>query len=260
MKPSLIIFDIDETLYMNSESRIPENAVAAVQKLKEAGHMLAIATGRAPFEIMDEIKQLPIDFYILANGQLVVRNDEIIYESAIKFDTIKELMADADIAGVYLGFNSATRTFLTGMTNEMHESFAGYHLPMPEISRDIENDESIHQIWYFSDDYTTIAEKYKGKLRFLPWLRNPGADILPIGVSKAVALEKMLEILDDSSYDKIVFFGDGMNDIELIEMVDIGIAMGNAVEPLKAVADFVTKNIEDDGVYHACEQLGLFCL
>jgi len=258
MKPSLIIFDIDETLYDNRKKSFPASTLDALTKLKQAGHALAIATGRGPHELLDEIKELSIDFYILANGQLVMQNDEVIYENAIELDILEEIMVAADTAGVYLGFSSATRTFLTGMTDEMRKAFAGYQLPMPEISKDIKSEEPIHQIWYFSKDYMAIAEKFKEKLRFLPWLRTPGADILPIGVSKALALTKMVEASAGDIYEKTVFFGDGMNDIELIEMADIGVAMGNATPPVKEVANFVTKNIEDDGIYYACEQLGLF--
>jgi len=257
MKPHLIIFDIDETLYINHESRIPESTFEAIDKLKKAGHTIAIATGRSFYAIMDEVKQLPIDFYILANGQLVMRDDEVIYENAIEMELIRELMVDTEAVGIHLGFNTATHSFLTALTDEIRDSFSsGYTLP--KVSQDIENQGSIYQIWYFSGEYTEISEKFKDRLRFIPWIWNGGADILPIGVSKAFALTKMLEVLDDDIYEKTVFFGDGINDIELIEMADIGVAMGNAAEPVKEVADFVTKNIEDDGVYYACEQLGLF--
>jgi len=128
---------------------------------------------------------------------------------------------------------------------------------LPEISKSIERHGAIYQMWYLSEDFADISEKFKDKLRFLPWLAN-GADVVPIGVSKAIGLTKTLEILGDTLPKKIIFFGDGSNDIELIEMADIGVAMGNAVESLKTIADFVTKNIEDDGIYYACEQLGLF--
>jgi len=257
MEPCLIIFDIDETLYINHESRIPKSTLDAISKLKAAGHTLAIATGRAPFELIDETKQLPVDFFILANGQLVVQNDEIIYEKAIDIDIINEIITEAERHGVYIGFNFAAHSAVTGMTDAMRETFSKYYSHLPEVTKDIKNHGSVYQIWYISEDLTDITEKFKDKLKFLPWLRN-GADVIPVGASKAVGLTKTLEILGDTLPKKIVFFGDGMNDLELIEMADIGVAMGNAVEPLKAVANFVTKNIEDDGIYYACEQLGLF--
>ena len=256
MEPYLIIFDIDETLYINHESRIPETTLDAISKLKAAGHTLAIATGRAPFEL-DVVKQLPIEFFILANGQLVLRNEDIIYENPIDIKIINEIMTEARQAGVHIGFNSMTHGSITGITAEVQEIFAKYYSSMPEITKSIDGHEAIYQLWYISEDLTNITEKFGDKLRFIPWAEH-GADVIPVGISKAVGLIKALEVLDDVLPEKIVFFGDGINDIELIEMADIGIAMGNAASAVKEVADFVTKNVEDDGIYYACEQLGLF--
>lgn len=55
-----------------------------------------------------------------------------------------------------------------------------------------------------------------------------------------------------------VAFGDSMNDIEVVQEAGIGVAMGNAVDALKKVADYVTAPIEEDGIYKACEHLHLF--
>jgi len=257
MESCLIIFDIDETLYINHESRIPEGTLDAIHKLKTAGHMLAIATGRALFELIDEVKNLPFDFFILANGQLVLRHDEVIYENPIEQEILQEILADAKEAGVHIGFNSATHSSVTGLTDLMQVAFEKYYTNMPLVAPGIDEHGSIYQIWYLSEDIATVSEKFKDKLRFLPWLSG-GADVIPAGSSKANGLMKTIEALDDVLPKKIVFFGDGINDIELIQMADIGIAMGNAVDALKEVADFVTKNIEDEGIYYACEQLGLF--
>ena len=259
MKPSLIIFDIDETLYINHEDRIPDSTIAAIEKLKKAGHTLAIATGRSLYSIRDREKfnQLPMDFHILANGQLVIKGDEVIYENSIDHKLIHELLKIAKARGIELGFNTATHSFVTDLTDEVRESFFSASR-LPRISKDIEGNGSIYQIWYFSPDYHDLAEQLKDKLRFIPWLTHSGADILPIGISKATALKELLKNFTDNPYQKTIFFGDGANDIELIQLADIGVAMGNGVEALKEVADFVTKNIEDDGIYYACEQLGLF--
>jgi len=257
MEPCLIIFDIDETLYINHENRIPESTLDAISKLKIAGHTLAIATGRASFELIDEAKLLPIDFFIVANGQLVLRNEDIIYENPIDKDVVMEILTEAEAAGVTVGFSSATHSSITKMTDDLQAMFANYYSNMPEVTNSIDSHESIYQIWYISEDFAEVAEKFKDTLRFIPWLGN-GADVIPVGASKAVGLTKALAAIEDVLPEKIVFFGDGINDIELIEMADIGVAMGNACSAVKAVADFVTKNIEDDGIYYACKQLGLF--
>jgi len=256
MVNSLIIFDIDETLYNNHEKHIPNSTLVALEKLKEAGHTLAIATGRAPFELVEAVKTLPFDFFILANGQLVLQGDTVIYENAIEKEILHEILKDAKEAGVHIGFNSATHSSVTGLTPKMRVAFEKYYEIMPEISDCIKSHGAVYQMWYLSEDMAVISEKFKNKLRFLPWLSG-GADVIPTGASKAIGLMKALEFLEILP-QKTIFFGDGMNDIELMEMADIGVAMGNAVAPLKKVADFVTKNIEDDGIYHACQQLGLF--
>jgi len=257
MEPCLILFDIDETLYSNDKKQIPESAITAIHKLHQAGHTLAIATGRSPFEMIAAVKELPFDFYVLANGQVVSRNDEIIYEKVIDKMMIEELLVEAHAAGVYLGFSSATHSSVTGITPELEVAFAKHYAVIPNVAPNADAHESVHQIWYLSEDVTGISERFADRLKILPWLTT-GADVVPIGASKAVGLTEALAVLADVLPKKIVFFGDGFNDLELMMMADVGIAMGNAVEPLKAVANFVTKNIEDDGIYYACEQLGLF--
>jgi len=257
MDKCLILFDIDETLYQNNEKRIPDSTLVALDRLHKAGHTLAIATGRPLFELVEAIKEVPFDLFILANGQMVIRNDEIIYENAIDKTIIDDLLVQAHAAGVYLGFSSATHASVTGITPELEVAFAKYYATMPRVAPNTDEHESVHQIWYLSEDITAISEQFSDRLKFLPWLTN-GADVVPAGSSKAVGLTEALAVLADVLPAKIVFFGDGLNDLELMAMADVGIAMGNAVEPLKAVADFVTKNIEDDGIYYACEQLELF--
>ena len=257
MKPHLIIFDIDETLYINRENRIPDSTIIALEKLKKAGHTLAIATGRSYYSIIDKIKQLPFDYYILANGQLIVHHDEVIYENAIEKTLIDAVVNEARMTNIQLGFNTKNHSFVTALTSEVKQAFFASSR-LPEISTDIHGHGSIYQMWYFSGEYKAISETFKNDLRFVSWLSQTGADILPVGVSKATALTELLKHFPDDPYHKTIFFGDGANDIELIQAVDIGIAMGNGVEALKEVADFVTKNIEDDGIYHACEKLELF--
>ena len=257
MEKCLILFDIDETLYLNHERRIPESTLIALAKLKAAGHTLAVATGRAPFEINETIKNLPFDFFILNNGQYVLQNGKVIYENPIEPATIKALMADAKDAHICLGFSSATRSTVTGVNDLIHHIFTHSDLTYPKVDPTIVETENIFQVWFFSEDYPAYAKKYEEKVRFVPWLDN-GSDIIPTGASKATGLLKTIEANHHKLPKKIVFFGDGANDIELVELADIGIAMGNAVDPLKEKADFITKNIEDDGIYYACEQLGLF--
>ena len=81
-------------------------------------------------------------------------------------------------------------------------------------------------------------------------------DLTLKGVSKAVGIEKLVERLN-RKIDDTIAFGDGRNDIEMLETVGIGVAMGNAVPEAKAVADYETDRIENDGIVKALEHFKL---
>ena len=82
------------------------------------------------------------------------------------------------------------------------------------------------------------------------------ADMIPLGGGKAQGIRRMLERWN-ISIDETMAFGDGGNDISMIQAAGIGVAMGNASENVKAAADYVTRDCEDDGIFAACEHFAL---
>ena len=84
-----------------------------------------------------------------------------------------------------------------------------------------------------------------------------GADIIEKDASKAEGLKRLCKLWKIPLAQTIAF-GDSMNDIEVVQEAGIGVAMGNAVDALKKVADYVTAPIGEDGIYKACEHLHLF--
>ena len=85
---------------------------------------------------------------------------------------------------------------------------------------------------------------------------NMGADVVEQEASKAEGLKRLCRYYD-IGLEQTVAFGDSMNDYEIVREAGIGIAMGNSVEELKAVADYVADDIDRDGVWKACRHLGL---
>ena len=108
-------------------------------------------------------------------------------------------------------------------------------------------------------------EQVKEMEREFPTLKLPmfasghGADVVEKGNSKADGLRRLAVYFGEKEdLSDTVAFGDSMNDIEVVQEAGIGVAMGNAVDALKKVADYVTAPIGEDGIYKACEHLHLF--
>ena len=108
-------------------------------------------------------------------------------------------------------------------------------------------------------------EQVKEMEREFPTLKLPmfasghGADVVEKGNSKADGLRRLAGYFGEKEdLSDTVAFGDSMNDIEVVQEAGIGVAMGNAVDALKKVADYVTAPIGEDGIYKACEHLHLF--
>ena len=90
---------------------------------------------------------------------------------------------------------------------------------------------------------------------FVRW-HAVSVDILPSGGSKAKGIEKIVEALDIPK-ERQYAFGDGLNDIEMLSTVTNSVAMGNVEETVKIVAKYVTKSVEDNGILHGLQMVGL---
>ena len=85
---------------------------------------------------------------------------------------------------------------------------------------------------------------------------DTGIDIIPKGGGKSAGIQKFL---DEHGLDRtqIMAFGDGENDIDMLQFAGIGVAMGNAGEAVKAAADYVTSPVDEDGIENALRHFGL---
>ena len=100
-------------------------------------------------------------------------------------------------------------------------------------------------------------EKQFPELKFLLFAGRMGADVVELEASKGKGLIRLCQYYGTTP-EEAVAFGDSMNDYEILQTAGTGIAMGNAIQELKDVADYVTTDIEKDGVWNACEHFGFF--
>lgn len=256
MKNKILFFDIDGTLY-NSEKKLPRATYNAIQKAKENGHEIAIATGRSPFFLKPVLEELGLDSFVSFNGQYVVYKGKVISKRPIPMETIDKLVAQAtneNVPIVYL--DDVKMTSATKDDERVQVSMDSLYYPMPEVDEEYYKHSDIYQILLY------VNEKEEGEyaslfpeLKFIRWHKF-SVDVINKDVSKAYGIEQFLKNTDFDIEDAIAF-GDGLNDVEMLQSVGTSVAMGNGHKKAKEAATFVTDHVDHDGLALAMKKLGL---
>jgi len=251
-----LFVDIDGTLY-DSNKQIPIKAKEAVFKARQKGHEVVIATGRAPFMIQDVLKELEIDSYISFNGQYVVYQNKVISHneiSPIQLKLVSDFAREHNHPMVYMN----AKKMISSITYHPHiqESMNSLKFPHPVYEEGFFANNKIYQALLFCSTEEELAyQEDFPHLKFVRWHRV-SADILPKGASKANAVKFLCQKLNIDIKDTIAF-GDGLNDIEMLEAVGFGVSMGNGHEEALKRADYVTTHVDDDGLVNAMKYLNL---
>ncbi|MEC5424749.1 Cof-type HAD-IIB family hydrolase [Virgibacillus sp. C22-A2] len=256
-KRSIIFFDIDGTL-LTHDKKMGAGTKEAIFKLKEDGHEVAIATGRAPFMFEDLRKELDINTFVCYNGQYVVLNGEVIFTNPLKIEALKELTEAAllnDHPVVFMDHedmkaNVPDHSYITESISTLKLNHWPAHDPNYYQGREL------YQTLLFCPEGE--EKQYEQKFTDFDFVRwHPvSVDILPRGGSKAQGIEKIVAKLGIPQ-ERHYAFGDGLNDLEMLSTVKNSVAMGNAVEEVKAAASYVTTSVEDNGIPHGLHMVGL---
>ncbi|TQR20600.1 Cof-type HAD-IIB family hydrolase [Psychrobacillus vulpis] len=256
MDYKIVFFDVDGTITNHEDGSISKNTKEAIKVLKNNGIRVVAATGR-PLSMCKEIRELGIDTFITANGGYVKHNNEVIHKVALDRSIIQEVFEFAYTENHGLSF--FTENFsMNGVKNDEILKSLKETLSLedyPTVDQLIYTQEVYLMCLYASDE---IVEKYIQKFphlifqRWHPFVLN----VLQEEVSKSLAIIKVLQHFDLDKSEAIAF-GDGENDIDMLELVGLGIAMGNGNERLKRAADFVTKKSSEDGIDFALKKFGI---
>lgn len=251
----IIFFDIDGTLVnprergMSLTGGVPESTKKAIQKLKDKGYLVAIATGRFRLAMEPMAEYLGIDTFIASNGQEIVYKNEVIHQQFIE-DNYVEILATIFRENEIPAFYDTQK----GLVKYKNVELETHPLMVFNEIKAEDFPKNVFQILAHAEN----QEKIKAVVPTLKVVKTSpqSIDIFPHEVSKASGIERLLVHLNLTAKD-MVAFGDEENDIEMIQLAEIGVAMGNGAETVKNNADFVTKDVWDDGIHHACLELGL---
>jgi hypothetical protein len=252
----IVFFDIDGTL-LDHEKSLPASTKKAIKLLKKNGVFVAIATGRAPFMFESLLEELEIDSFVSFNGQYVIFENEVIYDNRLNEDELQRLFQDTKKNEHPLVFmNEKTMKASVQHHHFIEKSLGSLNFSHPEEDATFYVNRKIYQTLLFCEnhDEKLYFSNYP-QFDFIRW--HPySVDILPKGGSKAEGIKKMIERLGFDLED-VYAFGDGLNDLEMLREVGTGVAMGNGVPEAKELADFITSDVSEDGIWNGLKELQL---
>ena len=248
------LFDIDDTLYSHKLNKVPELTKYTIQQLKKQGYILGVCSSRFPREFYSLPKDIfdEFDMVIADTGGIILRNNQIIHISEMKKEDIDRCIQylDKQENMFYLWVPTEGQPHFSKEPSEhlrQHNlNWSGY---CPTIQK--YNGEPLTNILFFSANEVQMKEiiEMAGRESVENW--TDSGHINPKGVNKAYGLQYFCNYFNLSLND-VVCFGDGRNDITMIENAGIGVAVGNGHEKLKKFADYVCDTIENNGIYSFC--------
>ena len=256
----LLVVDIDGTLVGGDRSISAEDR-EALAKARDLGMKVSLSTGRVAQACLGIINQLSLDgYHIFADGASVSNpgQGEEVYVQPISREVVGEMVEFAHQHEIDLELYSAMHYFAERETwsTQAHREFFGIEPAMVDFTRLWERERIIKGGLVT----TTPEEVAKAKIfcrhfddrLCFSWARTPaypGVDFINIlapEVSKGKALEALASHLG-VSMSAVMAIGDGTNDIPLLATAGLAVAMGNAYDEVKAVADYVTLDIDHSG-------------
>ncbi|GBU10528.1 flavin mononucleotide phosphatase [Erysipelotrichaceae bacterium] len=253
----LVFFDIDDTLIVKDTQYMPASVSLAIAKLKANGVKIGIASGRTRFGVVPRVEALDPEIYVTTNGQYVVTNKgELIYENPIPQEVVREFVNWCDTVDVDYGFAGSEKCVVSKWSDVVRDAIDVVYGKI-DIEPDFYMRHEVYQMWTFSEkrNEDQLPTQLAAVLNIVRWHKN-SCDFFPINGSKAKGIQKVLDQLNLSP-ENIIVFGDGLNDIEMFKHAGFTVAMGNAHPDLLQYADFVTTDIDKDGIKNALEVLGL---
>lgn len=251
-----IFFDFDGTLLSHAQKMVPPSTRRALDKLREKEIKRVLATGRHMLELaMLPGNDLDFDAYITLNGQLCL--------DAEKNVLFGKPITGADRESILRSFREKSMPVLLVEKGAMYCNFVNESMaaaqraistPIPAVG-EYTGCEIYQAVFYVEKEKESLVSERLCACKIARWNEH-AVDIIPCPGGKA---DGIAEFLRRNNIDRAetMAFGDGENDIEMLQFAQTGIAMGNAIDAVKRQADFVTDSVDDDGVEKALIKLGI---
>lgn len=246
-------FDYDGTLRSRELDAIPPSALAALDKLHAAGHFIALATGRLQSDALETLAPTGIDTMVADGGNSITIEGELVSLEGMPLASSRAFAHRLDDSGWAWAVNHENkRTCLTQDDRYASMLTHLYYVPIVDPTLDIDMLDPIYKIFVPCKTGDESAIDFTG----VTWARYSDELVYVEPTDKSRGIRKMMKLLGAPLEDVIVF-GDGTNDLDMFRPEWTSVAMGNAVSELKQRADLVTSDVNDNGIWNACVNLGL---
>lgn len=264
---NMLVLDIDGTL-VGSDKTISEKTREAIIKAQQRGKIVAIASGRSIAGIRKTASNISLEQYggyvIAYNGTTVVncKTGECIYNQMVPKELVKPVYEAAKRvnAGIVV-YNDNTKEMISGnglneyikidaeacnvTINEVSDFVKAINFPFNKflLSGKPEHMAEVEKI---------MAKEFGDRLNV--FRSDPFyVELLPRYVDKGVAVEKLVKHLDIQR-EKVICIGDSYNDLPMLRFAGMGVAMGNAQQEVKEIADYVTASNDEDGIVNVIDK------
>ena len=254
-----IFFDIDGTLW-DRENVIPESTKIAIKELRKNGHLTIMCSGRSRIMIKGEhLHALGFDGILAGCGTYIEYKEEVKLAVELEPEILRKaiyLLQEHNMPILIEGINELF------MDEDLIKTGYGSYLKklLEEWAYPLEGNDAIWRGSKISTlingaDYHTVMSALGEDYDFMDHSGHV-MEMVPKGYSKASGIQAVCEMLGIDHADTYAF-GDSINDVEMLEYVAHGVAMGNGTEAAKAAADYVTTDIHADGIYNGLKHFGL---
>jgi Cof subfamily protein (haloacid dehalogenase superfamily) len=264
----LIAVDLDGTL-LNSDHKMSEANAKAIKAAIEAGVQVVIATGKTYASATWLYEKLNLKSPgVFSQGTVICEADgSIRSQQTLSPQVARQILTFADDRGYLTGIYSGNRILVKKMNKRVEQLTTYYHEPMPVVTGPLQNVLDTHPvnklIMLAPDDSRRITAlrwhismQVNGGGRALQTGIGDQLEFLPPNASKGAGVKALVKDMG-IPLNQVMAIGDAENDLEMLQLVGLGVAMGNAPESIKAVAKAVVASNDQDGVAEAIERFVL---
>ena len=276
MEKKAIFLDVDGTLVSGHATMNPK-VIEAINRARQNGHCVFICTGRNKTGIKYELAKADFDGIIASAGSYIEIDNKVIHSVYFNKLLVDKISKVFDENNIYYNYEC---TDVTYMSKKMVELFIGGvnfesgNIELEKMMQEefkkfsiqdlsLYNNQDIHKICFIATDQIDVerAKKQLGDdvnmvIHDIFDATTINGELISKVDNKATAIKQVIDYLGIDKKDTIAF-GDSMNDYEMINFVECGIAMGNACKELKEVASRICRSVDEDGIYYEFIELGL---